>query len=47
MDKPVRVLKVGTEDTFGRSGNADALLEMYGLTSEAIVEKVRLAVSKK
>ena len=47
MDKPVRVLKVGTEDTFGRSGNADALLKMYGLTSEAIAEKVRLAVAKK
>ncbi len=47
IDHPVPVLKVGTMDTFGRSGNADALLKLYGLTPEHIVEKVRLAVSRR
>lgn len=47
MDKPVPVYKIGTKDEFGRSGNADVLLKMYGLTSEAIADKVRAAVSAK
>jgi len=44
---PVPVIKVGTRDTFGRSGNADALLEIYGLTSERIAESCRSAIKAK
>ncbi|NLK86883.1 MAG: transketolase family protein [Clostridiaceae bacterium] len=44
---PVPVMKVGTKDTFGRSGNADLLLEIYGLTSDSIAENARLAIKAK
>lgn len=38
---PIKVTKIGTQDTFGESGTANALLEKYGCTAKAIVEKVR------
>lgn len=38
---PVKVLKVGVLDTFGKSGSAGALLKEFGLTSENIISKVR------
>ena len=38
---PVPVLKIGTEDTFGKSGNAEALMEKFGLTKENIIQKVK------
>ena len=44
---PVPVLRVGVEDTFGRSGKVPALLEMYGLTPANIVAKAKAAVSMK
>ena len=44
---PVPVLRVGTEDTFGRSGKVPPLMEMYGLTAENIAEKVKKAISLK
>ena len=44
---PVPVLKVGVQDTFGRSGNADQLLEMYGISTGTIVEKARKALKLK
>lgn len=44
---PVPVMKVGTRDTFGRSGNAELLLDIYGLTSESIAENARLAIKAK
>ncbi len=44
---PVPVLRVGVEDTFGRSGPALAVLEAYGLTAERIVEKAKLAIEMK
>ena len=44
---PVPVVKVGTMDTFGRSGNADVLLEIYGLTPEIIAESARKAIKAK
>lgn len=44
---PVPVLRVGVEDTFGRSGNVPALLEYYGLTAKHIYEKAKAAVSMK
>ncbi|RCX16110.1 transketolase subunit B [Anaerobacterium chartisolvens] len=44
---PVPVLKVGTEDTFGKSGNAEALMERFGLNKENIIEKVKKSISMK
>ena len=44
---PVPVIRVGINDSYGRSGTVPALLEMYGLTSEKIAESARLAISKK
>ena len=44
---PVPVLRVGTNDVFGRSGKVPPLLEMYGLTAENIVTKAKLAISLK
>ena len=44
---PIPVLRVGTEDTFGRSGKVPPLMEMYGLTAENIAEKVKKAISLK
>lgn len=43
----VPVLRIGTQDTFGRSGSALALLERYGLTAEHIVREVRRGMSMK
>lgn len=36
-----RFARVGVEDKFGQSGNPDALFELYGLTVENIVAKVK------
>ena len=44
---PVPVIRVGVEDAYGRSGKVPELLEIYGLTSENIADKARLAVSLK
>ena len=44
---PVPVLKVGIKDTFGESGNPGELLEKYGLTTQAIVEHSKKAISLK
>ncbi len=44
---PVPVLRVGVEDTFGRSGKVPPLLEMYGLTADNIADKVRKAIEMK
>lgn len=44
---PVPVLRVGVEDTFGRSGTVPELLTLYGLTSARIAEKARAAVKMK
>ncbi len=44
---PVPVLRVGVEDSFGRSGKVPPLMEMYGLTSENIAAKVKKAISLK
>ena len=38
---PARIERVGVRDTFGESGQPEALLEKYGLTSEAICEAAR------
>ncbi len=44
---PCPVLRVGVQDTFGRSGKVPPLLEMYGLTSETIVNKAEAALRLK
>ena len=44
---PCPVLRVGVNDQFGRSGKVPPLLEMYGLTAGAVVEKVRAALATK
>ena len=45
--KPVPVLRVGTEDRFGKSGKVPALLEEYGLTPAAIAAKAKAAIALK
>ena len=44
---PVPVVKLGVYDTFGESGPAPVLLDMYGLRAANIVEKVKEALAKK
>ena len=44
---PVPVLRVGTNDVFGRSGKVPPLLDLYGLTAENIAEKAKLAITLK
>ena len=44
---PVPVVKLGVEDTFGKSGPAVDLLHIFGLDAKNIVEKAKLAISKK
>lgn len=43
---PVPVYKVGVNDTFGVSGPATELLDLYGLTARHIVSKVKDILSK-
>ena len=44
---PVPAIRHGVEDTFGRSGTANAVLEYYGLTPEMLAAKCREAVHLK
>ena len=44
---PVPVIRVGVEDVFGSSGPAEKMLEVYGLTTENIVNKAKAALAKK
>lgn len=44
---PVPVLRIGVEDTYGRSGKVPPLLEYYGLTAANIVDKAKRAVAMK
>ena len=44
---PVPVVKLGVEDTFGKSGPAVELLHLFGLDAEHLVEKAKLALSLK
>ena len=44
---PVPMMRVGVEDTFGRSGKVPALLEYYGLTPANIVAKAKAAIALK
>ncbi|MDD6095209.1 MAG: transketolase family protein [Clostridia bacterium] len=44
---PTPVLRVGTEDCFGRSGPAKELLSMFGLDAAAICAKAKAAIALK
>lgn len=44
---PVPVVKLGVNDTFGKSGTVPLLLEEYGLTTANIVAKAKTAVALK
>ena len=44
---PVPVIKVGVQDSFGRSGKVPELLEIYGLTAKNIAESAKQSISKK
>ncbi len=44
---PVPVVKVGVNDTFGMSGPANELLDIFGLRAKDIVEKAKQAIAKK
>ena len=44
---PVPVLRVGVEDTFGKSGPALELLEIFGLNAENICKKAKQAIENK
>lgn len=44
---PVPMLRVGTQDVFGRSGKPNDLLKMYGLDAETIKEKAKAAIALK
>ena len=37
---PVRVERIGIQDTFGKSGNARELMEFFGLTADKIIEAI-------
>ena len=45
--KPVPVMRVGTQDKFGKSGKPADLFELYGLTAENIVLKAKEAIALK
>jgi len=45
--KAVPVIKLGVNDVFGKSGPATELLHIYGLDAQNIVEKSKIAISKK
>ena len=45
--KPVPVVRVGVEDSFGRSGKVPPLLELYGLTPANIAAKAKAAIALK
>ena len=44
---PCPVLRVGVQDTFGRSGKVPPLLELYGLNAETVVTKIEAALRLK
>jgi transketolase len=44
---PVPVIRVGTQDTYGESGTADALLKKYGLLGTDVARAARQAIAKK
>ncbi len=47
QELPTPVLRVGTNDVFGRSGKVPPLLEMYGLTAQNIACQAKKAIKLK
>ncbi len=43
---PIPVKRIGTQDTFGCSGNADDLLRLHGITTENIVNTIKTFFKK-
>lgn len=43
---PVTVKRIGTQDTFGCSGNSDALLDLHGITVGNIVDTIKAFFKK-
>jgi transketolase len=43
-NSPVRVLRIGVKDSFGRSGSPAELLRLYGLTADDIAGAIRRAM---
>jgi transketolase len=43
---PVKIKRIGTNDTFGCSGKPDELLKLFGLTAEDIVKAVKSGVER-
>jgi transketolase len=43
---PVKVVRIGTHDTFGGSGKPSELLKIFGLTAEDIIKTVKAALLK-
>lgn len=46
-NEPVPMLRVGTNDCFGRSGKPYELMEMYGLSAQNIADNVKKAIAMK
>ena len=46
-NKPVPVIRVGVQDSFGESGTPKELMAKYGLTAEHIVEAAKKAMARK
>ncbi|MBN2558211.1 MAG: transketolase family protein [Clostridia bacterium] len=44
---PVPVLRVGTQDTFGKSGTPELLLKQFGLTAQDIAKSAEKAITMK
>ncbi len=44
---PAPLMRVGTEDVFGRSGKPNELFEIYGLTAQNIAQKAKQGISLK
>ena len=44
---PVPMMRIGTQDVFGKSGKPNELFVEYGLTAEAIVDSAKKAISLK
>ncbi|MFS8540994.1 MAG: transketolase family protein, partial [Tissierellales bacterium] len=43
---PARMIRIGTMDTFGESGDANQLLDKYGLSVENIVNKAKEVLNR-
>lgn len=39
--EPVKILKIGIDDTFGESGSASQLIKKYGLDEMSIFKKIQ------